>query len=279
MEKYINVFPDKSNVEYDRIYHFTNGENFKFLNSNREINMPHANKIARAIIEENQAQYIDAISVDINTYIVIDGQHRLTAFKKAWEKGLNVEMDVRFKDYPKDMLHIIIDMNTNHKNWTTNDRVNSLREKGNSIDKLIEFCNDDKHSLLHRLNKKGLKTPTLRYASALMLGKSITQDIKDNKVRIKDSQFEFGHKLHGEAEAILDALQLKTRTGGWLEHFLTAWHNVRCDGMYNETINKLGFDKIVGQIGDYVDRTTDGSTKEWEERLKSAIYQIRRYGS
>lgn len=277
MEKFINFFPNKSNVEYDRIYHFTNGDEFKFIDGNRKIYMPHANKIARAIIEGNQAQYIDAISVDINTYIVVDGQHRLTAFRKAWEKGIEAELDVRFKDYPKDMLPIIIDMNTNHKNWTTGDRVDSLRKDGNSIDKLINFCNDDAHGLLHRTNKKGIKTPTLRYATALILGRSITQDIKENKVKISDSQLANGDKLHKEAEAILDSLQLKTRTGGWMEHFLTAWHNIRNERIYDDAINKLGFNTILEELPEYVDRTTDGTTREWEERLKSAIYQIRRF--
>lgn len=277
MEKQVNVFPDKSNVEYDRIYHFTNGEEFKFLDSNREVYMPHASRIAKAIIEKGQAPFIDAISVDINTYIVVDGQHRLTAFKKAWALGFDVEMDVRFKNYPKDMLPIIIDMNTNHKNWTTNDRVNSLREDGNTIDKLIEFCNDDAHPLLHRTNNKGVKKPTLRYASGLILGKSITQEIKDGRVQISDAQFENGKRLYKEAEAILDTLHLKSKTGGWMEHFFTAWYNVRQDEMYNETINKIGFENIVYKLSEFVDRTTDGGKKDWEERLKSGIYQIKRF--
>lgn len=274
MEKYINFFPDKSNVEYDRIYHFTNGDEFKFIDGNRKINRLHANKIARAIIENSQAPYIDAISVDINTYTVVDGQHRLTAFRKAWEKGVDAELDVRFKDYPKDMLPIIIDMNTNHKNWTTTDRVDSMKKEGNAIDKLIKFCNDDAHSLLHRINKKGVKTPTLRYASALVLGRSITQDIKDNNVKISDAQFADGDIFHNEAKAILDSLEIKSRTGGWLEHFLTAWYNVRHDSAYNAAINRVGFGAILEEMPDYIDRTTDGSTRVWEARFRRAIWAV-----
>lgn len=273
MEKYINVFPNKSNVEYDRVYHFTKGDDFRFLDGNREVNKAHARKIERAI-EKGAAPFIDAISVDINTYVVVDGQHRLTAFKEAWGKGVVAEIDVRFKDYPKDMLPIIIDMNTNHKNWTTNDRVKSITQEGNVMDKLVKFCSDDAHQLLHRKNKKGIKTPTLRYATALILGRSITQDIKENKVNVSDEQFAFGHQLHKEAEAILDSLQLRTRTGGWMEHYLTAWHNIRKDRMYSDALEKLSFGTFVEQLPFYVDRTTDGTTKEWEERLKEAIIQI-----
>lgn len=274
MDKYINVYPNKSNVEYDRIYHFTKGEAFKFLDGNREINKAHAKKIERAIEKDGSAPFIDAISVDINTYTVVDGQHRLTAFREAWSKGIQAELDVRFKNYPEDMLPIIIDMNTNHKNWTTNDRVKSITQEGNIMDKLVKFCTDDSHELLFRKNKKGVKTPTLRYATALILGRSITQDIKENKVNISDEQFAFGHQLHKEAEAILDSLQLRTRTGGWMEHYLTAWHNIRKDRMYSDALEKLGFNIFLEQISFYVERTTDGTTKQWEERLREAITQI-----
>lgn len=273
MDKYINVYPNKSNLEPDRVYHYTKGEHFKFLNGNREINKPHARKIERAI-ENGAAPFIDAISVDINTYIVVDGQHRLTAFREAWSKGIEAELDVRFKEYPENILPIIIDMNTNHKNWTTNDRVKSITQEGNVMDKLVKFCTEDAHPLLHRINKKGIKTPTLRYSTALILGRSITQDIKENKVSISDEEFAFGHQLQKEAEAILDSLNLKTRTGGWMEHFLTAWHNIRKDRMYSDALEKLSFTTFVEQLPFYVDRTTDGTTKEWEERLRNAISQI-----
>lgn len=273
MEKLLNVFPNTRNVEYDAIYHFTMGDCFRFLEGNREINKAHARKIERAIVNEGAASFIDAISVDINTWIVVDGQHRLTAFREAWKKGMNVEMDVRFKNYPEDMLPIIIKMNSNHKNWTTNDHALSIRKEGNVMDKLFNFCTDDAHQLLHRKNKKGIKTPVLRYATALILGRTITNDIKNNNVVITDEQFAFGHQLHNEAQAILNALQLRPRNA-WIEGYLTAWHNIRKDKLYSDALNQLGFETFLQHIPTYVERMTERNVREWERQFKEAIIHI-----
>ena len=88
---------------------------FKSITSNREVNMAHVRKLAKAI-QKNNMLHLNPIIVD-NNMNVIDGQHRLEA-AKLLEISLFYVID---NEVSKDD---IASLNSNKLNWRTIDYVN-----------------------------------------------------------------------------------------------------------------------------------------------------------
>ena len=276
----VDVVPTIENVDYNRIYCFRNDPNFGFFKANRDLNKKHIKDIENAI--ENgtyKAKYIAPIRIDINTLKVIDGQHRYEAFKKAWKNGSDEIMRVIFEDLPEDekeKLDVVIDINSSNSNWSINAYQKRLREEGNKhILNIEEFGKT--HARCQKKNSKGEVIGFYpRYVYAIIMGRNISNEVKNGTIRVTDSDIEFGEKMHYELDRLVSALGYKINS--WFESFAFAWYNIRKNDKANsELIDELGMDVICQNIKSYfegwqvVTRKTD-----WENRFRAAIWEIKR---
>lgn len=149
-------------------------EDIKFLNGNRNVNKSHVTKLANDL-KKGDGKYFPAIIVDENTKIVIDGQHRLTAYRLLWDNkkiNFNEPIKVEFKQFGQDVLNNIIRMNQNQRTWKLQDFLDMQRktDNTNSIVKLEEFCS--KNKFLHRTIASGKIKFNYRYACILLFGEA-----------------------------------------------------------------------------------------------------------
>ena len=276
----VDVVPTIENVDYNRIYCFRNDPKFGFFKANRDFSKKHIKDIDKAI--ENgtyKAKYIAPIRVDINTLNVIDGQHRYEAFKKAWKSGSDEIMKVIFEDLPEDekeKLNVIIDINSSTSNWSIDAYQKKLIEEGNKhILNIEEFGKT--HALCQKVNRKGEVTGYFpRYVYAIVMGRNLSNDVKNGTIRVTDSDIEFGEQMYYELDRLVSALGYKINS--WFESFAFAWYNIRKNDKANsELIDELGMDVICQNIKSYfegwqvVTRKTD-----WENRFRTAIWEIKR---
>lgn len=276
----VDVVPTIENVDYYRIYCFRNDPNFGFFKANRDFSKKHIKDIDKAIENGNyKAKYIAPVRVDINTLNITDGQHRYEAFKKAWKNGSDEIMKVIFEDLPEDekeKLDVIVDINSSTSNWSINAYQKRLREEGNKhILNIEEFGKT--HALCQKVNSKGEVTGFYpRYVYAIVMGRNISNDVKNGTIKVTDSDIEFGEQMHYELDRLVDALGYEINN--WFESFAFAWYNIRKNDKANSAlIDELGIDTICQNIKTHfegwqvVTRKTD-----WENRFRAAIWEIKR---
>lgn len=158
-------------VEYSR---------FKLVQSNREVDTSHVNRLVREIRKKNLL-HLNPITVNSN-YEVIDGQHRLRAAEVLGVPIYFIQ-DETVNDGD------IAGMNSNKRVWTMMDFINYYANKGYQA--YIEFCkfcnkhNDLSPSLLIALcDKKGIRcTDNIRSGeldvSNMSLAETIIGNLKD----------------------------------------------------------------------------------------------------
>lgn len=221
-------------------------EDIKFLNGNRNVNKSHVTKLANDL-KKGDGKYFPAIIVDENTKTVIDGQHRLTAYRLLWDNkkiNFNEPIKVEFKQFGQDVLNNIIRMNQNQRTWKLQDFLDMQKkiDGTDSIPKLEEFCS--KNERLHKITIKGKNKLCYRYACALLFGKNQTNKIKSGSLIITDQDIEHAQKLYDEADTILKRIGLDNNDC-WIEFFFTAWRRVRTNSITSSLIDKNGFDQFV----------------------------------
>lgn len=104
---------------------------FKYILANREVSIPHVNRLVKAI-RKNNLLHLNPIIVN-NDMEILDGQHRIAAAEL-----LNVEIfyQVDEKVSKKDLS----DLNSVKKNWSTMDYINFWGvEKAAGFDELSKF--------------------------------------------------------------------------------------------------------------------------------------------
>ena len=279
MEK-TNIAVTKENVNYDLIYQFNNDPNFAFFKANRELSKIHVKEIENTIMEgKYKAKYIAPIRIDINTFKVIDGQHRYTAFRNAWGKGSKEMVRVIFEDFPeeeREKLDVIVEINSTTSNWGVKAYQNRLKEEGNKhILNVEEFGKT--HALCQKINKKGeIVGYYPRYVYAIVMGRNLTKEVKNGSIKVTDKDIEFGEKIHYELSEIIKSLGYTINT--WLESFAFAWYNIRKNDKANSTlIDELGIDVIKNNIKERFNGWQVTTSKvEWENRFRSAIWEIKR---
>jgi hypothetical protein len=111
-----NVLTDEGKVQSTKKYHL-----FSFLEGNRAIDQRHVHNLADAILEKNLL-HINPIAIN-SDFEIIDGQHRFCAAKE-----LEVPIFYIVDDHLK--LDDVKTINTNMKNWTHNDYINSHISQG-----------------------------------------------------------------------------------------------------------------------------------------------------
>ena len=277
----VNVVPTKSNVDYNRIYVFTDADlvksTFKMFEDNRTLNKPHVNEIASDIEKAPyHAKYFAPVRIDINTMGIADGQHRITAFLKAWGNGSTEPMRVIFEDYPKEMMDIVSRINGTNKNWGVNDHQHRLLVENNTHMLNIESFGKS-HTLCQKKDKKGNVVDFFpRYAYAILLGRNATKDVKDGSIKISKSDLDFGEQIHTELEQLVTALGYEVNS--WFESFAHAWYNIRRNDKANSAlIDELGLENICKNIRNYFHGWQVVTRKtEWENRFRTAIWEVKR---
>lgn len=224
--------PNKTNVQYDRIYSVNVIETpveeifSKYFNNRGGNSMDkHVREIRDAIIREGGMDKFPPITVDINTNVIADGNCRFTAAMEIKESGALDELYIRviFEDIEQSEFDTrVIELNMGQQSWKLNDFIYNYSLRGKeSFSKLIKFC--DRNESLH--DKNGKINP--RYAaSALNVPAS---KLKDINLVITDEDVERGNEVVYEANEIRKKFSsdLKANGGGWYEPFLRAWSEYR----------------------------------------------------
>ena len=280
----VNVVPTKSNVDETRIYLFTDSKivksTFKMYEDNRTLNKAHIAEITSDIMKAPyKAKYFAPVRIDINTMGIADGQHRVSAFLKAWEAGSTEPMKVIFENYPTDpneRMSVIARMNGTNKNWGVNDHQHRLLVENNTHMLNIESFGKS-HTLCQKKDKKGNVVDFFpRYAYAILLGRNATKDVKDGSIKISKSDLDFGEQIHTELEQLVTALGYEVNS--WFESFAHAWYNIRRNDKANSAlIDELGLENICKNIRNYFHGWQVVTRKtEWENRFRTAIWEVKR---
>lgn len=268
-------------MDETKIYIYTKDDmivkKFRFHDSNRKIYQTQVKKLVSRICEHDK--FLPPLLIDSKTFLVADGQHRLEAYKKLWEQGYNVKLKVQYQDFGSlEVFENEIRGLQESKSWTTKDNIEQACKHKSSGTKMIhDFCLMDEHPLLHKIKKDGTKTSIMRYATALIFGRNVTNEIKNNNVTVSKEELEYANQTYKEIELILKTLNMGDNIGGWMENCFTAWYRVRHDKLYIKAFDRIGLDVFLAEIGG----TDSFKTKDpnlglngWEEAFKNAINDI-----
>ena len=276
----VNVIPTKDNVEYDRVYCYTDRNlvnKFGTYEANKPLNIRHIMEI-RDEFDNGQyrGKYVAPITVDINNLKIVDGQHRRAAFVES--DSNEAYLQVIFEDLPtneSDAMDVVIAINSSTDNWGINAYEKHLKaDDKKSIFNAEEFGKS--HKLTQKVNRRGEVVGYFpRYVYAIVLGRNATMEANNGNIYVSKKELEFGEKMYDELEKLVDALGYEI--DNWFESFAAAWYNIRLNGKNDsEVVDKLGFDTICKYISDYFkDYPLVGRKTKWEERFRDAIWQIK----
>ena len=277
----VNVIPTKNNVEYNKIYYYTDRnlvDKFGFYKANRPLNKRHIKEIKEEFDNgQYHGKYVAPIRVNINNLNIADGQHRKVAFVESVSD--EAYLKVIFEDFPIDeiaAMDVVVDINSSTDNWGITAYANRLKTDGNkAILNIEEFGKS--HKLTQKVNRSGEVVGYFpRYVYAIVLGRNATKEVKDGSITVTKEDLEFGEKMYDELEKLVDALGYEMNS--WFESFALAWRNIRLNGKNDsEVIDKLGFDTICKHIHYYFKGHQIVTRKtEWENRFRVAIWEIKR---
>ena len=276
----VNVIPTKDNVEYDRVYCYTDRNlvnKFGTYEANRPLNKQHIKEIREEFDNgQYRGKYVAPITVDINNLKIVDGQHRRAAFVES--DSNEAYLQVIFEDLPtneSDAMDVVIAINSSIDNWGINAYKKHLKaDDKKSIFNAEEFGKS--HKLTQKVNRRGEVVGYFpRYVYAIVLGRNATNEANNGNIYLSKKELNFGEKMYDELEKLVDALGYEI--DNWFESFAAAWYNIRLNGKNDsEVIDKLGFDTICKHISDYFKGyPLVGRKTKWEQRFRDAIWQIK----
>ena len=251
-----NVPFSKEDVDYNHIYSFNVAnvpvlEIFTEYFNNRggrwDAVEKHIKKIRDAIVVAGNMDKFPAITVDINTNQIADGNCRFKAIKSIVEEGLmnleNLNLRVIYEDIPEDEFdNRVIQLNIGQQSWSLTDFIYNYSNRGfDSFTRLIEFCMNDE--TLHSGDKINP-----RYGGAAL---KITKDgLMNPSLVITDEDVERGKKTANEAAEIRVTFSKdrKANGGGWYEPYLRAWAEFR------DTLNGITFKDYLKEVKQTVER-------------------------
>lgn len=172
-----------------------NYELFKFIDSNRNLNRNHINKLKDSISKNG---YIENCPIIVNKNMeVLDGQHRFVALK---EMGLEIPYTI--SDTTKNK--ILIDLNILQKKWTVLDYVHyyATEEQNKYYIKLQEL-----------IKETGFDVTTILTAmNNVPIGGYYTQAVKEGNFTINPIQETAVRIFHKHAKELSNLLRIKMNT-------------------------------------------------------------------
>lgn len=217
---------------------------------NRKIDQSHVNDFLNIIKEEGDIDIIlSASEFVVNKWsnTILDGNHRYYAVKKAVDNGyirLDAYVRVLFEHYDSKAAEVerIISLNTNSKNWTLNDYIDSFvqweRDEVNydgPYNLLRDFC--VKHVLCYNSDRRTNETkPKYIYGVTIIKGTRCNNDIKHGTLEITQDELDNAHIIHDELCQIRDRLELDMQGSdieGMAQEWLTQRKNINLDNFLN----------------------------------------------
>ncbi|MBO7734385.1 MAG: hypothetical protein J6S67_17605 [Methanobrevibacter sp.] len=225
------------NVDFHKIYSFTDVKEFT-LNS----------KVNRAVVNSNVKKFynlmkkgkfdpmLGVIVVDIKTGTIIDGQHRVTAFKKAKEEfAYDGFLLVRFVQAPEGVreLQDYIRQFQEGRKWQLEDYISANIAGKNDLEKLRTFC------LTHQNLNKGNDEDVFWRKGACIIAKTGSSEykkrLKDRNMRFTPEEWADAERSYNEAITLMDSIG-RAWTDGGFEYIMNAWKKVRYDMVLLEKI-------------------------------------------
>lgn len=264
----------KENVEYGSIYTLTKEDNMALsFHGIRVLDQKHVKEIEKDIMDGN-AKYMSPIEVNINSFGVIEGNHRYQAALNAWEKGSDYTLRVIFYDLSEEEeADIVVKKNTSQKSWTVKDFKHKLLVEGNpDARRLQDFCLS--HPMLHGKQKKDGTIPIKdRYAMAFLKGANITKEIISGTISITQDDIETAEELYKEVETIYKLLGFVS-VGGWFECFIQGWYEFRTNNKYCKRLDKFGIERYYEALVAEFDREKITSKQQYLERFVAVLIQL-----
>ena len=243
-------------MDYNHIYVF-NSKDFDFSQvfkkylANRggreDALEKHIQAIKDTIVKQGGMDRFPPITVDINTYKIVDGNCRFNAVMDIIRNKLldQIELSVIFEDVPEDDFdNLVIDLNMNQKSWGILDIVYNYSMRGiPSFQMLIDFC--DRNETLHSSDGKKINP---RYGIAA-LGKPVNM-LKSPNFSITEEEIERGNEIVYEANQIRMKFShdIKANGGGWYEPYLRAWAEFRM----SDGLREITFKKYLSEVNETI---------------------------
>lgn len=265
------------NFEADRVYRISDLETLEslgFFEWNRDIDEKHVKDIMDAI---KAGKKMPPIFIDIRTGKIIDGQHRVEAYRRLILEGFFCIVKILFEDEgaEEEIMAYAHDINANVKGWNDKNYLAYFKyKKIEDYQRLEDFAKSN--SLCFSIRKtgkqKGEKNLKLTTAARLVLGPNFDRRaIKDGKFHANEKQFENAVKYHNQIKKILEIKGYVTdektcpNMGNSFESMITGWINFMND--YALDICELGgFDMYCVAVKD-LDMTVCTKTQTWYDRF------------
>lgn len=204
---------------------------------NRKINNKHVNDFVTILKdtvfepdEDGDMLAYGIIPVIVNpiTNHILDGQHKVKAYKEAIDKGL-IPSDVkilvglwRILDEAHENA-VTIMLNSKSKNWSLNDYLDAYAQDSIYYATLKDFC--QKHSLCKKITKTGDTQLNYRYGAAIITGKGCEEALKQGLFSFTNDQLAIAHNIHEEMVSIRRKLGLESSSE--VEYMAKEWHKQR----------------------------------------------------
>lgn len=275
----INEVVTPENVDYLRIYLFTNLDAFTRHPSNRELDKNLVKKYYKSMLEGASDDLIGEMTIDVKTNQIYDGQHRIEAYKLASKEGFNRPLRVKFINAPENLdeqRQLINDIN-NGKHWNDKDHIHSHIDGNNDLKRLQTFCLN--HPRLFKEKKtgkdKGTKKIFYRRGAAIVTGNQTyyKKSLKDGTFRASEDDWNDAETVYNEIMKILDVTKLSNQTDiPAFEGIINGWYKVRNDIKQIRKINKLPHKMDdVYEAMETMDSRHTTSADIWQGRFEAAI--------
>lgn len=243
----------QATVDYRRIYEYTDVTNFKFMPTiNRAVSEKNVNTFVKLMKDGKFDPERGLIIIDINTKAILDGQHRVEAYKKAHEAGFyDKPLLVRYVDGPKKTAELqayIAELQKGRK-WQLEDYITANLSAKNDLRRLQEFC------LNHPLLSRGYDAHWSK--GACIVSRETTPKVyknmlKQRDVRFTEEEWNSAETIYEEAKAILEAISQRKTTAGF-EYIVNAWKKIRYDIDSMSQVCKLpnGFGTFLSLIKEH----------------------------
>ena len=229
------------NVEFDHIYKFYTISEFTTNNKvNRAVNGSNVKKFYNLMKNGKFDPMMGIVVVDIKTGTIIDGQHRVEAFKRVQEDfDYAGPLWVRYVDAPtgvEELQNYIRQFQVSRK-WSLEDYISANIYGKNDLEKLKDFCLSHKY-----LNKGDDLTDVFWRKGAAIVAKTGSSEyknrLKERNVRFTPEEWYDAERTYEEVTALMDALGKSWSDGGF-EYIVNAWKKVRYDMDLLEKICRL----------------------------------------
>lgn len=195
-------------------------DNFKYLSGNRgmEVFEPKSQKKIQELVEYVcSGEPIGAILVNRETNTIMDGNHRLYAFRKIWEQCPTIKIPVQYCSTHKELENTRT-INSKADNWQSWEYLMSDAINGDEQAKrIVRFCEENPICLAK--NHK----PSTRIAYALLTGKDGSHSVNKGEYNITDEQYETAKTIIMEINRILSVKKIDKTN----EKFILAYCQLR----------------------------------------------------